>query len=41
MNAEWIFFATTHGKPYAIVLEDLLKAMLRSVVYKDPDMTKF
>ena len=38
MDAEWIFFATSH---HAMVLGDLLNVILGNVVYKDHYMTKF
>ena len=39
MDAEWIFFATTHGKSPCDGVVGLLKVMLQNVVYKDPYMT--
>ena len=36
MDAEWIFFATSHGKSPCSGVGDLLNIMLQNVVYKDP-----
>ena len=41
MDAEWIFFATSHGKSTCDGVGGLLNVMLRNVVYKDLYMTKF
>ena len=39
MDAEWIFFATGHGKSWHVmVLVDLLNVMLWNIVYKDPSL---
>ena len=43
MDAEWILFATSHGKsPWQVmVLGDLINVMLQNVDYKDPYMNSF
>ena len=41
MDAEWIFFATSHGKSPCDGVGGFLNVMLQNVVYKDPYMTKF